>query len=97
MSTSRFRLSFFQILAAIALIPLGFAVISWVAAQSPAQNQRIPAEWPAGVPNHGEFYRWPLGTVHDSPVLFCVCVILLIACLLFLIISSSRSKRVSSA
>jgi hypothetical protein len=80
MATSRFRLSVLKIFAALAILPLGFTVVSWSVAQSPRQNPTIPVDWPAGVPNHGEFYRWPFGTIHDSPLLFALSVALLIVC-----------------
>jgi hypothetical protein len=91
MAPSRFRVNALQLIAAIALLPLGFVVISWYAAESPHDNPSIPAAWPAGVPAHGEFYRWPLGTIHDSPILFASCAALLFACVLFLIISGMRA------
>ena len=91
MVTSRYRLAVLQLIAAIAFLPLGFVVISWYAAVSPRENPGVPANWPAGVPNHGEFYRWPFGTTHDSPVLFALSVALLLCCVLFLIISGIRA------
>jgi hypothetical protein len=91
MATSRFRLSVLQIFAALAILPLGFTVVSWSVAQSPRQNPAIPPDWPAAVANHGTFYRWPLGTIADSPVLFALCTALLIICVLFLIISTVRA------
>ena len=91
MPSSRYRLGVLQLIAAIAFLPLGFVVISWYAAESPHENPSIPAAWPAGVPNHGEFYRWPLGTVHDSPILFALSVALLLFCVFFLITSGIRA------
>jgi len=97
MGPSRYRLTVFQLLAAIAFLPLGFVVISWYAAVSPHDDPGVPAGWPAGVPNHGEYYRWPLGTIHDSPVLFALSVALLLLCVLFLAISGIRaSSRATS-
>src|SRR5690349_15376568 len=92
MGTSRYRLAVVQLVAAIAFLPLGWVVISSYAAVSPHEDPRVPASWPAGVPNHGEYYRWPLGTIHDSPVLFALSVALLLLCWLFLIISGIRAS-----
>jgi hypothetical protein len=92
MSRSRFCVWGLQLVAALAMLPLGFVVVSWFAAQSPRENHNIPADWPAGVPNHGEYYRWPFGTIHDSPIAFSVCLLLLIMCVLFLIYSGLRAS-----
>jgi len=88
-------LSSFQTFAALAMFPLGFAVVSWLAAESPKDNPSIPANWHAGVPNHGEFYQWPLGTVADSPVAFAACALLLVGCVVFLGLSAFHSQRAS--
>jgi hypothetical protein len=92
MGTSRIWLVLLPVIAALALLPLVFAAISWFVAESPRQNPRIPSDWPAGVANHGEFYRWPLGTVQDSPILFGICVLLLATCLIFLIRTGIRAS-----
>ena len=91
--TRRLRLSLLQILAALAMFPLFFAFVSWLAAESPKDNSTVPASWKAGVMNHGQFYQWRFGTISDSPVAFASCTILLAGCLLFLIVSSIRATR----
>jgi hypothetical protein len=86
-------LSSIQVITAIAIFPLGFAVISWLAAESPKDNPSIPAHWRAGVPNHGGFYQWPFGTVSDGPIEFAVCLLVFIGSVLFLGISAFRAQR----
>jgi hypothetical protein len=86
-------LSLIQVITAIAIFPLGFAVISWLAAESPRDNPSIPAHWRAGVPSHGEFYQWSVGTVADSPFEFAVCLLVFIGSVLFLGISAFHAQR----
>src|SRR5437868_8053268 len=97
MCTSRFYVWGLQLIAAVAMLPLGFVVVSWFAAQSPRQNENIPADWPAGVASHGEYYRWPFGTIHDSPFAFVFCLLLLIICVVFLASSGVRASRRASS
>ena len=68
----------FSVIAWLAWVPLGFVVVSWMAAESPRDNHEIPPSWRAGVADHGSYYRWPPGTVRDAPFAFAGCVLLLI-------------------
>jgi len=64
-----------------------FATVSFFAAESreeiTAKGYTIPAEWEAGVMNHGHYYRWYLPENH--PFLFGVCVSVLAGLLAFLV------------
>jgi len=73
------------------MFPLGFAIFSWIAAESHKTNPKVPALWKAGVMNHGAFYEWRFGTISDNKIAFSICTLLLFACVTFLIVSSLRA------
>ena len=82
--------SIFQLLVAILLLPTGFVCISWLNATG-SQDAPLPSGWRAGVMSHGEYYNWPLGTARDHPIMFGACCLLLLAQVMFLIISAARA------
>jgi apolipoprotein N-acyltransferase len=84
------RLCLVQLLALLAAFPLFVCTMNFIAAVTPEQALRehhkpLPPGWTAGVMNHGSYFRW--WTIGESPVVFSLSAIGLVAVVLFLWIS----------
>jgi len=62
------------VLGFLLAIPCFVCVINFVAAERPSgQNGKMPANWSAGVMNHGHYFEWY--TISDQPLFFAASVI----------------------
>jgi len=87
----RVILSIIQIAVVLIIFPAFFAAVSFYNAYTPQEalaryGSPLPEGWPAGVNNHGSYYKW--WTNEQKPVLSALSVVTVVVGVLFLIASA---------